>query len=133
MDEPNLQTIPKPITFTTTVSKRPVDKNNANEDEDGVRCTQAAFCHEDDAIDADGTINGGLGLKGGKTIGGAGGQELDGVSASGNHRVHHSNMRSAFAAAAGKVILSADYRQLEFRLMAHFSVRPCFSVFALLC
>ncbi|KAK9789551.1 hypothetical protein WJX73_010627 [Symbiochloris irregularis] len=37
------------------------------------------------------------------------------------HRVHSANIRSAFVAPAGYVLLSADYCQLELRLMAHFS------------
>lgn len=39
-----------------------------------------------------------------------------------HHTLHLSNIRKAFTAPGGRVILSADYCQLEFRIMAHFSV-----------
>lgn len=68
MDEPNLQTVPKPRTYQVLLS-------------------QAA-------------------------------------AASGTQRTHEerrANLRTAFVAPPGRVLLSADYRQIEFRLMAHFS------------
>ncbi|PRW44411.1 helicase and polymerase-containing TEBICHI isoform X1 [Chlorella sorokiniana] len=37
------------------------------------------------------------------------------------HELRTANLRAAFVAPPGCVLLSADYRQIEFRLMAHFS------------
>jgi hypothetical protein len=69
MEEPNLQTVPKPFTYTALVSQPLADGSG---------------------------------------------------SASGNHRPHTFNMRCALVAPPGCLLLSADYRQIEFRLMAHF-------------
>lgn len=45
----------------------------------------------------------------------------DGISASGNHSLGTANIRSLLVAAPGCLLLSADYRQVELRMMAHFS------------
>jgi DNA polymerase theta len=39
-------------------------------------------------------------------------------------RMHDANIRDAFVAPAGRLLLSADYKQMELRLMAHFSGDP---------
>ncbi|KAL4428417.1 hypothetical protein ABPG75_002506 [Micractinium tetrahymenae] len=70
MDEPNLQTVPKPRAYKVLLS-------------------------QGDA---------------------AGDQASDG-----GHAMRTANLRSAFVVPPGMVLLSADYRQVEFRLMAHFS------------
>ena len=69
MEEPNLQTVPKPVTYTCLVTPPLTDGSG---------------------------------------------------SASGNHRPHCFNMRCALVAPPSHLLLSADYRQIEFRLMAHF-------------
>lgn len=81
MEEPSLQTIPKPITFTRTLtpSSQP-----------------------------------GSGSSSGTGSGGAGGRVVE----------ESCNLRAAFVAPPGAVLVSVDYCQLELRLMAHFSGDP---------
>ncbi|PSC72337.1 helicase and polymerase-containing TEBICHI, partial [Micractinium conductrix] len=48
-------------------------------------------------------------------------EEGEGISSSGNHRLSEANVRAALVAAPGCVLLSADYRQIELHMLAHFS------------
>jgi DNA polymerase theta len=80
MEDPSLQTIPKPASFQRLLSPE----------------SQPASA-------------------GGGAVGSAG-------SAGGRREVTEvCNIRAAFVAERGRVMLSADYAQVEFRLMAHFS------------
>ncbi|KXZ52413.1 hypothetical protein GPECTOR_9g457 [Gonium pectorale] len=85
MDEPNLQTIPRPVEYTFAMSQESAEL---------------------------------LPLE----PGGAGG--CDGVAQGGGAPrivTLHFNLRTAFVAPPGHVVLAADYKQIELRLMAHFS------------
>lgn len=93
MDEPNLQCVPRPdeVTLDPSLSLA--------------------------SLPASGSAAGSAGAGGGLvTVGGAaGGRPPAGA------RVEVCNIRSAFVAAPGCVLLAADYCQIELRLMAHFS------------
>jgi hypothetical protein len=93
MEEPSLQNIPRPVEFELALS--PVASQQL-----AVAMTAAASRHAEEATG-------------------------DAVEAAGTNDVvmlqQLSNIRAAFVAPPGCVLLSADYCQIELRLMAHFS------------
>ncbi|KAF6260747.1 hypothetical protein COO60DRAFT_857116 [Scenedesmus sp. NREL 46B-D3] len=88
MDDPSLQTIPRPVEYQLALSP-------------GSQASAAA------AAAADGDDSGSSGA--------------DAASPAAVMQQQLSNIRAAFVAPAGSVLVSADYCQIELRLMAHFS------------
>ncbi|GFR45959.1 hypothetical protein Agub_g7428, partial [Astrephomene gubernaculifera] len=85
MDEPNLQTIPRPVQYSFQLSQQsgeplPLELGEA--------------------------------APGAEAGGGGGGPRTI---------IMHFNLRTAFVAPPGHLVLTADYKQIELRLMAHFS------------
>eukprot|EP00198_Chlamydomonas_reinhardtii_P012144 XP_001701481.1 DNA polymerase theta [Chlamydomonas reinhardtii] len=94
MDEPNLQTVPRPVEYTFMASQ-----------------LSQASAGTPPAAGADGAE---LKLLPGEERGGGAGE-------GGRSVTLHFNLRSAFVAPPGYMVLAADYKQIELRLMAHFS------------
>ncbi|GAB4817305.1 hypothetical protein N2152v2_004351 [Parachlorella kessleri] len=118
MGEPNLQTVHNPVTYWA------VAEGGNGKGEDSVRSSPAGNHHsallQPLSAEAGG---GGRPCQPVAAAYGGGGPPEVGVllSPGGQHAQRTFSMRSAFVAPPGKLLLSADYRQIELRLMAHFS------------
>ncbi|GIL88385.1 hypothetical protein Vretifemale_16356, partial [Volvox reticuliferus] len=93
MDEPNLQNVPRPVEYSFQLSQESGTPGLMGEGEGGI-CQQLLAPELGDVI-----------------MEGCGGRTV----------TMRFNLRNAFVAPPGRVILTADYKQIELRLMAHFS------------